>query len=439
MIHLKKNRIYKGTKQFLVLALFIVGAIDSAAASDVVIEGKVLTLEECIQIGLKTNPARDIAVQNYNIAGEKIGEARGPYYPVFKLSASYENKPPPPMTLTGLYDERVTVKQLLFDAGATSYSLENAKHNMEAQKHDVKRAELDIVLSITTAFYEILKRQDITAVTKAALKTAEIHVEQTKTLYQQGLAPRSDVLKMEVQLSNAKLDVIKAAGDLLLAKATLSAALGLSATTDFEVRESKMRGDKDALPLIEDLKNIAYGQRPELRVSSEKIAASTAAIDQVKRSKYPNLSFEASYGYQKRVDFTKEEKWSVGLNLTLPVFEQLIAQSKLNQAVAGKEALSAIDVQLRRSIELEIYQSWLGLKNGIEKMQVTKITLDQAMQDMHTSEGRYKEGTGNIVEIMDSQTVVTQAAINNVIALYDVANARARLNRAVGNQMGYGQ
>jgi outer membrane protein TolC len=51
--------------------------------------------------------------------------------------------------------------------------------------------------------------------------------------------------------------------------------------------------------------------------------------------------------------------------------------------------------------------------------------------DIRVSEGRYQEA-GTMLEVIDARTMVTQAGLNVVIARYDIAQARARLARALG-------
>jgi len=58
-----------------------------AATDD--LAGKALTLDECVAIGLQTNPAVEISAQNRLAAREKVAEAKGGYYPTFKASSAY--------------------------------------------------------------------------------------------------------------------------------------------------------------------------------------------------------------------------------------------------------------------------------------------------------------------------------------------------------------
>jgi outer membrane protein TolC len=89
-------------------------------------------------------------------------------------------------------------------------------------------------------------------------------------------------------------------------------------------------------------------------------------------------------------------------------------------------------MQTLRSIELEVEQAWLLLQEATERTAVTEKIRGQAEEDLQVSEGRYREGLGTMLEVIDAQTVLTQAGANAVIARYDRAQARARLDRALG-------
>jgi outer membrane protein TolC len=398
------------------------------------LEGKTLTLKECVSIGLKQNPLTEISLQNLRAVQEKIGEAWGGYYPSVKLSSFYTFTAQQQIMPIGpdAFDTRFFLRQTLFDAGATSNLVRSIRHNTTAQDYEVKRTAFDIVLGVKSAFYDVLKKRDLLVVSKTALTTAEKHLEQSKALYKEGLAPRSDVIKSEVQVSNARLDVIKAENALLSAKANLATAMGQPVTTDFDVtaRDEGLI----ALPSLKQAIAVAYDQRPELKGSHARIESAKASVDQAKSGLYPNLSLDASYGWQNSEFFPNEKKWSVGLTIGIPIFEQITAKSKISQATANLAGLKATEIQTMRNIELDVQQAWLSLKEAMERLDVTKKTLEQAEEDMRVSEGRYKEGMGNILEVIDAQTALTQARTNNVVALYDIENARAKLDRAIGKE-----
>lgn len=421
---------------FFLLLLMLYSAKAYSEANE--IEGKILTLDDCIRIGLTTNPSAEISLQNLKAVQEKIGEAKGGYYPSFKFSSSYTYATP----LEGKaavspdnYDTRFYIRQTLYDAGATSNLVEGLRQSIKAQEYDVIKTTLDIVLSIKSAFYETVKRRDLLTVAKSSLVSAEKHLEQAKELYREGLTPRSDVIKTEVQVSNAQLDGIKAENAILLAKANLAAAMGLPATLNYEVQAAGLIPQRPLLPTLSETITRAYDMRPEVSGIRTKIESAQTNIKQAESGLYPGLSLDASYGWQKDTFMPDDKKWSVGLTISIPVFEQLTTRSKINQATANLNGIKASELQTLRNVETDVQQAWLALKEALERLSVTRKALGLAEEDMRVSEGRYKEGLGNILEVIDAQTALTQARANDVIANYDIANAKAKLDRATGEGM----
>jgi len=399
------------------------------------IEGRTLTLGECISIGLKQNPQTEISQQNLKAVQEKIGEAWAGYYPSIKLSSSYTFTAQQEIMPIGpdAYDSRLFLRQTLYDAGATSALVKSIRQSITAQDYEVKKVAFDIVLSVKSTFFDVLKKRDLLEVSRTALASAEKHLAQTKELHKEGVAPRSDVIKSEVHVSNARLDVIKAENALLSAKANLAAAMGQTVTTDFNISPHD-EGLLPVLPPFKDVLLLAYDQRPELKGSRARIESAKAGIDQAKSGLYPNLSLDASYGWQQGEFSPGEKKWSIGLTVGIPIFEQLTARSKIGQAAANLSGLKAAETQTIRNIELDVQQAWLTLKEAIERLDTTKKTMEQAQEDMHVSDGRYKEGLGNILEVIDAQTALTQAKTSTVVTLYDIASASAKLDRATGKE-----
>ncbi|HCL81969.1 MAG TPA: hypothetical protein DHW81_07080, partial [Nitrospiraceae bacterium] len=122
----------------------------------------------------------------------------------------------------------------------------------------------------------------------------------------------------------------------------------------------------------------AHSGRPEIRGIRAKIDSAQINIKQAESGLYPSLSLDASYGWQESSFFPNDNKWSAGLTVNLPVFEQLTTRSKINQAAANRNGLKATELQTLRNVELDVQQAWLSLKEALERLGVTKKAIEQA-------------------------------------------------------------
>lgn len=416
------------------LALAAAVAPTGGAAEPDDVAGRTLTLQECVEIGLRRNPATEIARQGLEAAAQRVTEAKAGWYPSFKLSAGYTYTTPAGTAMAppeDSFDNRFSVKQTLYDGGQTASAVEGARHGIDSQQSEQRRTDLDVLVNVQTAYYEVLRRRDFIGIARATLQSSERHVEQARALHQEGVAPRSDVIKAEVQASNAQLELIRAENAVLVAKAGLAAAMGLPAATDFAVADPQP-DDGSPAPSLQDALAAAPERRPELAAIRARLKSADAGVRQAESGLRPGVSLDASYGWQEEDFVPLDPKWSVGVSVTLPVFERRVARAKVDRAVAERGALKATETQAARAVELEVQQAWLSLKEALERRTVTTKILEQAEEDIRVSEGRYQEGLGNILEVIDARTVLTQAGVNAVIARYDSAQARARLDRALG-------
>jgi outer membrane protein TolC len=413
--------------------------VSGGGSEAITIENKTLTLGECIAIGLKTNPTGEISRQGLKAIQEKIGETKAGYYPTLKLSSAYTHTSPALLmskeASTDNYDNRLAVRQTLFDAGATASLVQGVLHTITAQEYDTTKTGLDIRLTVSTLFIDVLKKQELLTVAKAALSSTEQHRQQSQALYQEGVSPRADVIKSEVQVSTARLTVVSADNAVLFAKASLSAFMGVPVTIAFEVDGQEVeRMQHHPLPDVREALDQAYHLRPELMGVKARLAAADAAVNQAASGFYPNVTLDASYGWQESTFVPTDSKWGVGVTVALPVFEQLTTRSKVGQAVANRSGVKASEAQAMRAVELEVQQAWLGFMEAQERQTVAVKALEQATEDMRVSEGRYQEGLGVILEVIDAQTALTQAKTNQVVAVFDIATAQVKLDRATGQR-----
>ena len=245
------------------------------------------------------------------------------------------------------------------------------------------------------------------------------------------------MIKAEVQVSNAQLEIIRAENAVLLAKAGLSAAMGLPVTTEFAVAAPEAH-ERATGPSLQEALAGAPAQRPELAAVKARQAAADAAVRQAQKR-------AVSDGQPRRLLRLAGERLSrrtrSGASASRSESRYSSGGSRARGSPRPRPAAAASgppETQTLRAIELEVEQAWLLVQEAEERQEVTKKIREQAEEDDRVSEGRYQEGLGTMLEVIDARTVLTQAGANAVIARYDSAQARARLDRALGRDVAGG-
>jgi outer membrane protein TolC len=113
----------------------------------------------------------------------------------------------------------------------------------------------------------------------------------------------------------------------------------------------------------------------------------------------------------------------------------MLTHGKVVQARALYEK-SKTDVDDKgRQIELEVrtaYSDFIEAREVLESQQKVQEQADEALRE---ARARAEAGTGTQLDVLDAETSLTQARTTQIQALHDYAVARARLERAIGEDM----
>ena len=87
---------------------------------------------------------------------------------------------------------------------------------------------------------------------------------------------------------------------------------------------------------------------------------------------------------------------------------------------------------LKDGISLELKDAVLELETTEENIPTTRKAVEQGEENLRVNEERYKAQVTTITEVLDAQTLLTQARVNYYKALYNHHLAKAKLLRALG-------
>ena len=91
--------------------------------------------------------------------------------------------------------------------------------------------------------------------------------------------------------------------------------------------------------------------------------------------------------------------------------------------------------QLLDAVQLEVQDAWLSLQTARSRVGVTERAVEQAKENLRLQQLRYTEGVGTATEVLDAVSLATTAEQNDLDARYDVTDALARLDFAVGRDL----
>lgn len=427
-------------KHFIALILLLIFIMPlEAGAEEVIKKGESLNLERCIEIALKKHPNIIAAMNAVNINQSRIGQAEANYYPQIDWSSGYSKFSSVssatsrfPRSTDDSFDEyssSIALRQNIYDFGKTATQTRIQRFNLNSSRSDLENISDQIIFNVKQAYYEVLRAKRNRDVASETVKQFEQHLEQAKGFYEVGTKPKFDVTKAEVDLSNSKLNLIKAENALRIARVNLNNTMGVPDAPEYTI-EDILTFQKYKIT-FEDAIQRAYENRPDLKSLIARKNAAVSSIELAKKGYYPILSGNANYNWAGE-KFPLEKEWNVGATLTFPIFSGFLTKYQVEESRANLNVLTANEEALRQGILLDIQQAYLNLQEAEERISTAELTVKQAEENLDLAKGRYAAGVGNPIEVTDALVAYSNAKTAYIQALYDYKVARASLEKAMG-------
>ena len=419
--------------------LLLIFGLFSLAASGSETTSSLLNLADCIELAVRNNPSLAAYAQHVDEARASASEARGNLLPSLSASGGYDR-----YSGDGLWDRNesysvgLQLNQTLFHGGQLLNSLSGAMHGVRAAEYDYETALQDLVLDVRTTYYRLLQRERLTDVARTAVEQAQTHLELAQERFRVGLVRRADVLKSEVELSDATLALIQARSSESLSRGTLNTLLGLPVDRATEVLDilEELDASMDTLSL-DVLVRRAEKSRPEVARLTEQIEAQRAQVNVALGEFLPTISAHASYGLDAGSSSDWDSDWSVGLSLNLALFDGLSRKARVSGRRAQLDALLKTREGLLQSVALSVFEARLSVQDSWERIHSTEVQVRSTLENLEMTEAEYLSGVSSMLELVDAQTEYIQAREDYVSALTDLWIARADLDRSMGSLSGF--
>lgn len=448
------------SKSFCLLFLLIVAmfpllrSTQSLAAEGAISPGESLTLKQAIEIGLKNQPAIMAGTSTYRAGLARIGQAKSPYYPQITASGGYSRVSTTteaivsgrPTIVNGQIQatapttERVTretdqytsslgLNQLVYDFGKTSGQVKVQDLNTRSSRFDLANTKDVVVLNIRRAYYDSLQAERNREVARQAVHQFEEHLEQAKGFYEVGTKPKFDVTRAEVDLSNAKLNLIRAENQVRLARVALNNGMGVADAPEYTLQD-RLAFAQYGLR-FEEAVGKAYSNRPDLQSLIARRDAAKASVTVARKGYYPTVNGSANYSYTG-AGFPLNNNWNYGLNLNVPIFSGYLTTYQVSEAQESYNKLSADERTLRLDIYSQVETAYSSLRQAEESITNAGVTVRQAKENLELATGRYNAGVGNPIEVTDAVVALANAEVAYTQALADHNKAQADIEKATG-------
>jgi TolC family type I secretion outer membrane protein len=422
------------------LALVPAAALQAQSDSTVVR----LTMAEAIERALRNSPDVIRAEGSVTTTGWAERTAMGAFLPSLSMSSGASR------SSSSRFDERtqtsITGSNQSYSAGASlSYDLfTGGRRGAEMNRAEANSASADaamvetrfnVILQTKTAFFNVQRQEELGQVAQGNVQRAQEALEAAQRRLEVGSATRSDVLRAQLELNNARQAVLSAQTQQRTASYALGALTGVAGPVSVRIDSLAVAR---ALPTDDaQLVQLAVEHAPAV-VTAEATVNSARAGTSVARAQYlPTLRFSSGYDWsnQEPTFNNGNSGWSMRLSMSYPLFNGFSRENQVASADVqmrnATSALAAAQRQVRADVERVLGQ----LRLAEQQIVLANEALSVAREDLRVNQERYRLGMATILDLLLSQNSLRSAESDVVGARYDYEIARAELEVLVGRSL----
>jgi outer membrane protein len=403
-----------------------------------------LTLQEAEALAIQNHPQIQAAQNEVNYSNQQIVESRSAYYPnvTGDLTGSQGNNLArigagdlAASRLFNRFGQGVVIRQLVTDSGRTSNLVGSSRLQAQAVTQSAQATRYDVLLQVNRSYFDVLHAQAVVKVAEQTVGARQLLSDQVTELARNNLRSQLDVSFAEVNVSEAKLLLLRAQDSVQGSLAELGRAIGSDQPANYQLADEPLPAGPPTT--IDQLVVQALGNRPEiagLRFSRDAAYKFAAAEKDLSR---PTVSVIGVGGFVPFINTSPTspvpaEYEGVAANVSIPVFNGHLFSARREAAV--QRAMES-DQRLRdeqQRISRDVRVAWASASDAFQRIDVTAQFLRQAALALDLAQGRYTLGLSSIVELTQAQLNLTEAEIENLNAKYDYQTQYSALQYTIG-------
>ncbi|MFO1094470.1 MAG: TolC family protein [Planctomycetaceae bacterium] len=303
----------------------------------------------------------------------------------------------------------------------------------ESQYADVIRVR---VMQTSMAYFDALEAQAMLELARENLQNlTEVEEAQAK-LVREGLRADVDLKRIRLDVLAGRRLVNTATVDATQTKAALETFLGGMRITQASLSPNLPGPLPVEVVEVDQAYQMAQGIRPDIQALRWQVAQARAVIELEVRNGKPLVTPKVGYTHQFQnvIGFPDANSWGVGVDMSLPVFNQNQGNVHKAMAVANQAAFAVRNAEIALHSELE--SATQEIRTAVlNSATVAESQLQLAGQVRDAITAAYNAGDRPLIDLLDAQRNYRETYRLYITARAGFWRAFYRYNAAIGQQV----
>jgi len=424
---------------------------------------EVLTIQQAIERMLQNNLNIKRAVLNVSSATVDLQQSKAALYP--SLNGSIDNSMNFGRSLNGATNQLITQN---FYAGNGSLNtsidvfggfrkinqIRQNKILLEAGNSNLDKIKNDLILQVVTSYFQVVFNVELLKASKEQLTVAQQTSEREEALMEAGNKTLADISQAKAQVATAELNVTNAQNQLTISYLTLSQLMEMRSDNDnYSVVAPTIQEIATARKSynINEVYNSSLAIFPDIKLAKLNREAAEKGVAVAKGSLYPTISLGGglgsrySYVLGKSLVSAPDPHFSdqisnnfyqsVGLSVSIPIFNGLSAKSNVRRAKINYEDFKLQESLTKNTLNKVIAQAIADLRAADSRYSSTQNTFNAQKDAFNVIEQRYNVGLVNSLDYNTSRTNMNKAETDFIQAKYDLLFRSKVIDYYLGKQI----
>jgi outer membrane protein TolC len=330
------------------------------------------------------------------------------------------------------YTANLVVSQPIYAGGKVRSNYNMARLGSDLSLFNRKLEASEVILETDEAYWNLVSVNERVKVAEKYVEMLNQLVTDLKNAFDLELTTKNELLKAQVQLNQAKLDLFRIRNARVLSSMALCQVIGKDLKTDIIA--------SDTLILVQnkDIENNfiqkAMLQRPEILILGKQVEIDRQEEKSTLADYLPQMGVGASYGYTSKIEnlMDSRQSLSVQASLRVPIFHW---NERKHRVAAKKYQTKQRELQLDRTkdlVSLEVQQAYFNLQEAYQQKELADISMSQAEENVSITKNSFYEGLANATEMLDAQAFWQQAHTELIDAKINFKLKESGFLKAIG-------
>jgi outer membrane protein len=328
-----------------------------------------------------------------------------------------------------------TATQALINRDVVFASSTASKVKLQAGQNTT-RSKIDVVVSVTKAFYDVLATKQQIKVSEESIQRLQRSLQDSYSRYLTGVADKTDYKRATILLTNTKAALKTNQEQLEYKQKYLKSVMGYPLESELVIQYDTLQLERDII--LDTLQKINYTEHIDYRILFTQKELQEANVKYSKWAYLPSLNAVGAYilNFQSNVFgelYDTSYPFSyVGASLTFPIFQGGKRVAKVREQQWTSKRLDWSLINLENALNTEYTRALSTYKASLAAYHAQRENVVLAREVYDIIYLQYTNGVRAYLDVAIAESELRTTRINYFNALYIVLSSKLDVQRALG-------